>query len=193
MSKKRYTLYLSRPLARKFENVARQRQGAKSALFEEAMRANLEPEPQPGLEESLTRRLNEVSKAAKTTQRDVAIVTETLALFVRYFLTITPPLPQSEQEPARLLGRERFQVFVAQVGRRLATDRGLVSEVLEASESPARRRSASSASLPRTCAARCTTRRRSCRPSCRRRASGSRASCRRSRPRRASRSASRPT
>ena len=131
MSKKRYTLYLSRPLARKFENVARQRQGAKSALFEEAMRANLEPEPQPGLEESLTRRLNEVSKAAKTTQRDVAIVTETLALFVRYFLTITPPLPQSEQEPARLLGRERFQVFVAQVGRRLATDQGLVSEVLE--------------------------------------------------------------
>ena len=54
-----------------------------------------------------------------------------LALFVRYFLTITPPLPQSEQEPARLLGRERFQVFVAQVGRRLATDHRLVSEVLE--------------------------------------------------------------
>jgi hypothetical protein len=67
MSKKRYTLYLSRPLA---------------------------------------------LPAASTS-------TETLALFVRYFLTITPPLPQSEQEPARLLGKERFQVFVAQVGRRL--------------------------------------------------------------------------
>ena len=66
-----------------------------------------------------------------TVNRDVAIVTETLALFVRYFLTITPPLPQSEQEPARLLGRERFQVFVAQVGRRLATDHRLVSELLE--------------------------------------------------------------
>jgi hypothetical protein len=61
----------------------------------------------------------------------VAIATETLALFVRYYLTITPPLPQSEQEPARLLGRERFQVFVAQIGRRLAGDQRLVSEVLE--------------------------------------------------------------
>ena len=40
---------------------------------------------------------------------------------MRYFLTITPPLPQSEQEPARLLGKERFQVFVAQVGRRLGS------------------------------------------------------------------------
>lgn len=45
--------------------------------------------------------------------------------------SITPPLPQSEQEPARLLGRERFDVFVAQVGRRLAGDQRLVSEVLE--------------------------------------------------------------
>jgi hypothetical protein len=50
---------------------------------------------------------------------------------VRYYLTITPPLPHSEQEPARLLGKERFQVFVAQIGRRLAGDQRLVSEVLE--------------------------------------------------------------
>ena len=35
MSKKRYTLYLSRPLARRFEEIARQRNGAKSALVEE--------------------------------------------------------------------------------------------------------------------------------------------------------------
>jgi hypothetical protein len=54
-----------------------------------------------------------------------------LSLFVRYYLTIAPPLAQREQQPARELGRERFQVFVAQIGRRLASDRRLVSEVLE--------------------------------------------------------------
>lgn len=131
MSKKRYTLYLSRPLARKFDLVASQRNGAKSALVEEALRASLEPRQHEGVEDALARRLNEVSKALGTVKRDVAIVTETLALFVRYFLTITPPLPESEQEPARLLGKERFHVFVAQVGRRLASDHRLVSEVLE--------------------------------------------------------------
>lgn len=131
MSKKRYTLYLSRPLARKFDLVAQKRNGAKSALVEEALRASLEPQQHPGVEEGLARRLNELSKAVATIKRDVAIVTETLALFVRYYLTITPPLPQSEQEPARLLGKERFQVFVAQIGRRLAEDHRLVSEVLE--------------------------------------------------------------
>ena len=131
MSKKRYTLYLSRPLARKFDLVAQQRNGAKSALVEEALRVSLEPEQHPGIEDGLARRLNELNKAVTTIGRDVAIATETLALFVRYFLTITPPLPQSEQEPARLLGKERFHVFVAQVGRRLAGDHRLVSEVLE--------------------------------------------------------------
>lgn len=131
MSKKRYTLYLSRPLARQFDVIARQRHGGKSALVEEALRASLAPEQHPGVEEVLARRLDDLSKSVATIRRDVAIATETLALFVRYYLTITPPLPQSEQEPARLLGRERFQVFVAQIGRRLAGDQRLVSEVLE--------------------------------------------------------------
>ena len=54
-----------------------------------------------------------------------------MALFVRYFLTITPPLPKVEHDSARTLGRDRFDVFVAQVGRRLAGDHRLVSEVLE--------------------------------------------------------------
>jgi hypothetical protein len=131
MPKKRYTLYLSRPLARTFDLVAQQRQGAKSALVEEALRLTLEPKAQPGLDDALARRLDELNRNVARIGRDTAIATETLALFVSYFLTITPPQPQSEQEPARLLGRERFEVFVAQVGRRLAGDQRLVSEVLE--------------------------------------------------------------
>ncbi|MBX9588828.1 MAG: CopG family transcriptional regulator [Hyphomonadaceae bacterium] len=131
MAKKRYALYISRALASKFDLVAEKRHGSKSAMLEEALRLSLEPEKVPGVEEVLVRRLDELHKVVGIVNRDVAIVTETLALFVRYFLMITPPLPQSEQEPARLLGRERFQVFVAQVGRRLATDHRLVTEVLE--------------------------------------------------------------
>ena len=131
MAKKRYALYISRALASKFDLVAEKRHGSKSAMLEEALRLSLEPEKVPGVEEVLVRRLDELHRVVGIVNRDVAIVTEPLALFVRYFLMITPPLPQSEQEPARLLGRERFQVFVAQVGRRLATDHRLVTEVLE--------------------------------------------------------------
>ena len=129
--KKRLSIRLSAPLARKLEFVAGRSSGTKSALIEEALRARLEPEQVPGIDDVLIRRLNELNRAIGGIARDIAIVTETLALFVRYFLTITPPLPQGEQEPARLLGKQRFQVFVAQVGRRLAGEQRLFSEVLE--------------------------------------------------------------
>jgi hypothetical protein len=131
MVKKRYSLYLTAPLARKFDLVARQRHGSKSALFEEAMRANLEPQQVVGPEESLARGLHDLNTTIGTMARDLAIVAESLALYVRYFLTMTPPLPESERQAAHLLGRKRFQVFVAQVGRRIASDHRLASEVLK--------------------------------------------------------------
>ena len=131
MVKKRYSLYLPAPLARKFDLVAQKRHGSKSALFEEAMRASLEPQQVPGLEESLARSLNDLKKAVGGVARDLAVIAETLALYVRYYLTVTPPLPQSDSQPAQLLGKQRFHVFVAAVGQRLAGDHRLVSEVLK--------------------------------------------------------------
>jgi hypothetical protein len=131
MSKKHYNIFLSRELAARFDQVVNRRRGAKSALIEAALKAALDPEQHLGVQEALARRLNDLNRIVGRIERDVAIATETLALFVRYFLTITPPLPQSEQEAARLLGKERFHVFVTQVGRRIAEDNRLASEVLQ--------------------------------------------------------------
>jgi hypothetical protein len=131
MAKKKYTLYLAVPLARKLDQVARDRHGGKSALVEDALRASLEPQQHAGIEEGLARRLNEISRTLATLARDQLVATETLALFVRYFLTATAPVPDSEQESARLTGRKRYEVLIAEVGRRVAEDRRLAAEVLQ--------------------------------------------------------------
>lgn len=128
--KKRYTIYLSRKVADRFDAVARVI-GAKSALVEKALDRQLDPDRIQKHDEALLRRMDGVVKGFADVQRDVAISTETLSLYVRYFLTITPPVPKIDQDAARALGRERFQVFVAQVGRRLASDHRLITEVLE--------------------------------------------------------------
>ncbi|HJU33282.1 MAG TPA: hypothetical protein VJ740_17590 [Hyphomicrobiaceae bacterium] len=130
-SKKRYSILLSEELAERFERVAKLRNGAKSALVEEALDRRLHPEKYPLIDDALLRRLDAQAAGLATLRRDTAINTEMISLFVRYFLTITPPLADSEQQPARALGRQRFEVFVAQIGRRLASDRRLVSDVLE--------------------------------------------------------------
>jgi predicted DNA-binding protein len=129
--KKRYCIVLSHELAERFERVARLRHGAKSAIVEEALDRRLNPEKYPLIGEALLRRLDEQAKSIATLKRDTVIVAEMVSLFVRYFLTVTPPLGEREQQPARALGKERFQVFVTQIGRRMASDRRVVSDVLE--------------------------------------------------------------
>ena len=131
MPKKRYALYLSRPLANRLEVIARQRHGSKSALLEEALRNSLEPEQVPGIEEGLARRLDELQRIVATVARDMTVASETLGLFVRYFLIVTPPIPEDEQEPARLTGRQRYDIFAAEVGKRVAENRRLAIDVLQ--------------------------------------------------------------
>ena len=131
MKKHRLTFSLSDDTAERLTMVANYRKGAKSALVEEALDRYLNPEKRRLLDDATLRRLDTMSRSLSTIARDGAIATETLSLFVRYFLTITPPLPAPEQDAARALGRQRFEVFVAQVGRRLASDQRLVSEILE--------------------------------------------------------------
>ena len=51
--------------------------------------------------------------------RDQTILIETIALFIRYQLSITPPLPDAHQEAARAQGKARFQQFIEQLARHL--------------------------------------------------------------------------
>jgi hypothetical protein len=112
--------------------LACKRPGAnKSALIEKALERLLSAERDQQNDAALLRRLDRMTKQLSEINRNQQIVVESLALFVRYYLTITPPLPRSEQEPARSLGHQRFEFFVAQVGRRLAGGQNIVGEVLE--------------------------------------------------------------
>ena len=103
----------------------------KSRIVNDALDKFFNPEQDMETSTALIRRLDRMSSSMERLDRNQSIELETLALFIRYFLTITPPLPEADQAAAHALGRERFEAFVAQVGRRLAQDKNLVSEVLE--------------------------------------------------------------
>jgi hypothetical protein len=54
-----------------------------------------------------------------------------LALFVRFWLTITPPLPADAQAAAQLKGRQRYEGFVEALGQRLQKGQSLLHEIPE--------------------------------------------------------------
>jgi len=69
-------------------------------------------------------------------ERDVGISIETLAIFVRFWLTTNPPLPGPAQAAARAQAGERYDAFVAALGRRLAKGPKLRQEISEDIEAP---------------------------------------------------------
>ncbi len=53
------------------------------------------------------------------------------AVFVRFWLTTNPPLPEPSQAAARAQAGERYDAFVAALGRRLAKGPKLLHEISE--------------------------------------------------------------
>ena len=53
-------------------------------------------------------------------ERDVGIGVEMIALFVRFWLSNTPPPPEAERAAMRRQGGDRYDAFMDALGRRLA-------------------------------------------------------------------------
>ena len=130
MTKIRYTVYISERLARKFDLVAGRHRRARSALVEEALRAQLEPAQYPGIGDRMAQRLDDLNKQIANIELNRTVISETLAVFLQEFLTFTPVMPESEWESARRLGSARYTDFVAEVARRVAGGFDLPSEIL---------------------------------------------------------------
>ena len=82
-------------------------------------------------EAAIAKRLDRLSRQAERLERDQNIQIETLALFVRYYLTVSTPVPEAHQDAARAQGKARFEQFVEQLGRHLLRGRSLVRDVVE--------------------------------------------------------------
>ncbi|NJO32157.1 MAG: hypothetical protein HC869_02570 [Rhodospirillales bacterium] len=124
-------VYLTNDVAKRLKMAVRRSGATKSDIDNEALARFLDPmlEKDPG--EEVLKRLSGMARSLRRIHREVEVVAETLALHVRQFLMITPPLPESEQHDAEKLGRERYQVFVTQIAKRIAADSGLVSEIMQ--------------------------------------------------------------
>jgi hypothetical protein len=131
MMKPKLSVYLSDHVAERLTLAAKRPGTNRSAIVDAALDRFLNPERDTSGDGALIRRLDRVSRQLDRLDRDSSIMAETIALFVRYYLTITPPLPSGDQEAARALGRERFEIFVAQVGKRVASGGRLVADVMD--------------------------------------------------------------
>lgn len=127
MSRVRRNVYFERDHDKRLSELAAMKGVSMSGLVAAAVSALLSPVD--GEREMVTKRLDRLSRQFERLERDQTILIETLALYVRYFLTVSAPIPETHQAAAKAQGQARFAQFVEQLGRRLVRGHSLAREV----------------------------------------------------------------
>ena len=76
-------------------------------------------------------RLDRLTRHLDRLEQKDLVISETLALFIRYFLTVTPPVAPGHMDAARAKGEERFDAFLAQLGRDLQAGRRVLQRAVD--------------------------------------------------------------
>ena len=125
----KHTIRLPPDLSAKLADYAARKKVPQALIVETALASFLSPDGPERLEAALARRLDRMTRQLERMERRVTISNESLAVFVRFWLTSTPPLPDAALAVAQSKGRERYHGFIEAVGRRLAKGRMLDDEV----------------------------------------------------------------
>ncbi len=125
----KHTFRLPPDLAIKLADYAMRKRVPQALIVETALASFLSADGSERLEGALSRRLDRLSRQVERLERHVTISNEALALFVRFWLTATPPLPDTAQPAAQAKGRERYEGYIEALGRRLAKGQTLAREI----------------------------------------------------------------
>jgi predicted transcriptional regulator len=125
----RHTFRLPADLASRLADYAARKRVSQAAVVEAAVTSHLSPDGADRLEAALARRLDHMVRQIERLERHVKISNEAIALFVRFWLTSTPPLPDAINAAAQTKGRERYEGFVAALGRRMARGHTLADDL----------------------------------------------------------------
>ncbi len=129
MKKIQLSIYLDPETFKTLEAFAQRRGQPKSLVAEAAISAFLSPDDSDRREAAIAKRLDRIARLLERLERNDGITLETIALFIRFWLTSTPALPEHSTPAARAKGAERYDRFVEALGRRLASGSTVLKEV----------------------------------------------------------------
>ncbi|MGJ7536954.1 MULTISPECIES: CopG family transcriptional regulator [unclassified Variovorax] len=131
MTRARLNIFIEPEHAKRLDHVASHKGVSKSAVIAAALASFLSPDGEDQREAALAKRLDRLSRQFDRLERDQNVLIETVALYLRYFLTVSIPVPEGQQEAARAQGRARYVQFIEQLARHIQRGRSLVREVHE--------------------------------------------------------------
>lgn len=129
MKKAQLSIYLDQEVFASLEAYAKRQDKPKSLVAEAAIASFLSPDDSDRREAVIAKRLDRIVRVLERLERNDGITLETIALFIRFWLTSTPALPEQSSQAARAKGAERYDRFVEALGRRLSSGSTVLKEV----------------------------------------------------------------
>ena len=127
----RLNLTLPVEMIEQIRDLSERKSISRSAIVEAAVASFLSPDNADRREAAFARRMDRLSRQVQRIERDLGVTAETVALFVRFWLTITPPLPSDAHAAAQAKGRERYEGFIETLGVRLQKGQSFLREIPE--------------------------------------------------------------
>ncbi len=123
------TFRLDAELVRLVAERARQRRVTRTEVVEAALASLLSADHEERLEAALTKRIDKLTRGLERLEWNLDLSNEAFALFVRFWLTSTAPIPDSAMPAAQASGRKRWESFVDSLGRRMEAGPKLAEEI----------------------------------------------------------------
>jgi len=127
--KTKVTAYLDPDVMLALAQFAARRDQSQSMIAEAAIASFLSPDDAERREAIVARRLDQIDRRMTRLERDLGIAVESLAVFIRFWLTTTPALPEPAAQAARAKAGERYEAFITALGQRLAKGPKLRQEI----------------------------------------------------------------
>ena len=125
----KHTFRLPPDVSRQLAEFALRKRVTQASIVEAAISSFLSPDGPERLEAAVSRRLDRLTKQNERLELHIEVTNEALALFVRFWLTANPPLPDTAMAAAQAQGRERYEGFVEALARKLEAGTRLATEL----------------------------------------------------------------
>lgn len=125
----KHTFRLPPDMSCQLAEFAIRKRASQASIVEAAIASFLSPDGSERVEAAITRRLDRLTRQNQQLEYHVEVTNEALALFVRFWLTANPPLPDSALAAAQAQGTERYDGFIVALARKLESGQRLAREL----------------------------------------------------------------
>lgn len=125
----KHSFRLEASISRQLGERARATGISKTEIVEAALASLLTPDDEQRIEAVLARRLDRITRQLDRLEWHIELSNETLALFIRFWLTSNPPLPDTALKAAQASGKKRWDSFVQTLTRRITSGPKLRDEM----------------------------------------------------------------